>query len=540
MNPFKNVEAAHPKRHAFDLSYSKRFTTQIGKLVPIMCDEVIPGDTFKIGNEVLVRFEPLIAPIMQNIDVTTHYFFVPYRILDDGFEDFITGGVDGDSAGKLASEQAIPLWKPTDDDLQLYSLWDYLGFPIYDVATNTHNSLYPIDYPRRAYNHIYNEYYRDQTLIPEVPLDNINILHRSWVKDYFTSALPFQQRGTAPALPITGSGFTEFFGIFTDTQNYNTTNALALGGAYNLDPNSTLVPFKPIWDSTNAETKQNQANEFNKNMRHALNQNQINLQTTPTFDVNDLRLAFQIQLWMERNARAGARYIEHLKAQFGVAPKDERLQRPEYIGGTKAPVVISEVLQTSESQGSPQGNMAGHGISANGSFAGTYTAYEFGLIMGIMSIMPKPQYQDGINRQWLRQTRYDFPYPIFANLSEQAIMSAELYYRNDGALDEEIFGYQGRFDELRIKHDMICGDFRQSPNGVNPRDISFWTYSRKFGNRPSLNQDFIECRQSQMNQIFADITDDENPFIVSVANLIKAIRPIPELSNPGLIDHAGA
>ena len=209
------------------------------------------------------------------------------------------------------------------------------------------------------------------------------------------------------------------------------------------------------------------------NLYRVFNENTVDLSSASTFNVADLRLAFQIQKWMERNARAGARYTESLRAHFGVSPRDDRLQRPEYIGGSKSPVIVSEVLQTSSSDAtSPQGNMAGHGVSVASTFCGKYRATEHGLIMGIMSIMPRTMYQQGMDRQWLRRSRYDFYFPEFANLSEQAILNCELYATAVEATNKAIFGYQGRYDEMRTKRNMVCGQMRST--------FDYWHLGRIF------------------------------------------------------------
>jgi hypothetical protein len=250
-----------------------------------------------------------------------------------------------------------------------------------------------------------------------------------------------------------------------------------------------------------------------------------------TFDVSDLRLAFQIQKWMERNARAGVRYTEFLRAHFGVAPRDERLQRPEYIGGSKSPIIISEVLQTSQSTqgtaGSPQGNMAGHGLTADRTRAARYRVSEYGWILGIMSVMPRTAYQQGVNRQFLRRTKFDHYFAEFAHLSEQAIENVELVATNDENYNAGIFGYQGRYDELRYMPSRVCGNMRQL--------YDYWHLGRKFSltSPPLLNEEFIKCVPDK--RIFA--VQNEDGLIVNVANIIRAVRPMPIMSNPGLIDH---
>ena len=490
-NPFQEVRSLYPGRSVFDLSYEKKFTCDMGQLIPIQCDEVVPGDVLSIGNQMVVRFQPLVAPIMHEINAFCHYFFVTYRILWEEWEDFITGGVDGDDASVL------PTWNPTNTTIG--SLWDYLGFPTGIVPTGA----LPIDFVRRAYNRIYNEYYRDENLITEVAETSEIILNRCWEKDYFASALPWQQRGTAPALPISGTTKA----VFPASSEGIATSGYS---AWKYSSTKPTFLFTPDADS----------------IRGVLNNNTVDLASATTFNVSDLRLAFQIQKWMERNARAGARYTEFLKAHFGVSPRDDRLQRPEYIGGTKNSVVVSEVLQTSSTDATtPQGNLAGHGLVAGQGFAAKYHVQEYGLIMGIMSIMPRTAYTQGIDRQWLRRSRFDFYSPEFSNLSEQAIERAEIYASAVEAENRAIFGYQGRYDEMRVKRSQVCGLMRT--------DFDYWHLGRIFSSAPALNETFVKCVPSK--RIFA--VESEPGLVCNVNNIIKAIRPLPIQSDPGYIDH---
>ena len=508
---FKRTGSLMPGRSVFDLSYDKKMTADMGYLYPIMCDEVVPGDKFEIGNEIVIRFQPLVAPVLHEINAYVHYFFVPYRLLDDTWEDFITGGPEGDSVAVL------PRWDPTSYGIG--SLWDYLGFP---AAVKPTGRL-PLDFPRRAYNLIYNEYYRDENLIDEVALTNESILKRAWEKDYFTSALPWQQRGTAPALPISGSGNADFSSMaaayldtFFGTDTGHPAQAATTSSQVNLRSS----------DGTSITSLTNLRADVAQRKAVLTAGNTIDFGDAITFNVSDLRLAFQIQKWLERNARAGVRYTEFLGAHFGVHPRDERLQRPEYLGGSKNPVIISEVLQTSSTDTeSPQGNLAGHGISVGQTFCASYFAEEFGLIMGIMSVMPKPAYQQGLDRQWLRQTRYDFYFPEFANLSEQAIERVELYASAVETENKTIFGYQGRYDEMRVKRNQVCALMRT--------DFNYWHMGRIFASAPGLNQTFVDCDATK--RIFA--APSEPGLIIDIGNRIRAIRPMPIQSEPGLIDH---
>lgn len=478
---FSSVKNVHPGRSMFNLSYEKIFDGDMGVMYPCMHDDVVPNDIFKIGCQAIVRFPPLVAPILHDVTLKTDYFFVPYRILDDTFEEMLTNLDMG------VSSPVIPKWEPTD--YAEGSLWDYFGFP----AGVDPDGAYPMDYGKRAYNLIYNEYFRDENLIP-TPLDietaeDLQIC--AWEKDYFTAALPWLQRGSAPALPVSGSAVWPGF-----------------------EPSD---PFNMLGDLTESPRL-----PYNSDTLSVLNNNTL---TTSTFDISDLRLAFQIQKYLERDARGGARYTEWLRAHHGTSPTDDRLDRPEYIGGTRSPIIFSEVLQTSESGSTPQGNLAGHGIGVSDGFVGSYRAEEYGCIIGIMRIVPRPAYHQGINRQWLKDTRFDFFDPLFVNLSEQEVIRAELYADSSSTNNNTVFGYQGRYDEMRYKPNMVCGKLHSS--------LDHWTIVRNFSSAPILNQTFIECvpRKDYL------AAPSDSTFIVRFANLIKAIRPIPVMSEPGMIDH---
>lgn len=516
---FQNVSGLRPGRSVFNLSYTKLLACDMGQLIPIMADEMVPGDTFVIGNEVVLRLQPMVTPILHEVNLYIHYFFVPYRLLwaePNGWQTFISGGVDGNQAPTL------PRWSPSSTVLG--SLWDYLGFPI---GINPIGAL-PVKFPMQAYNFIYNEYYRDETQISAISLDTETIQKRAWEKDYFTSSLPWTQRGTAPALPIAGSAVWS--------------GPVAVGGQSLTWP--AVDGAGPI--AINYKTgATNPSNTGSKSMLEAgavsagsiaaanLNANTL---TNATFTISDLRLTTQIQKFLERNARAGSRYVEFLKAHFGVSPRDDRLQRPEYIGGSKSPVIVSEVLQThaspkdtNQAWTTAQGTMAGHGITADRNRIATYTAQEFGIIMGIMSVMPKPMYSQGIDRQWLSVTKYDYYFPEFAHLSEQAIIRAELYADGNSGNNNTVFGYQGRYDHHRIKRNLAVAKFAYGA----ALPYKGWLLSREFGSAPALNQAFIECVPRK--DFLA--SSSEPSCIVHVANIIKAVRPMPVEASPGMMDH---
>jgi len=496
---YQRTGSIKPGRSVFNLSYEKKFTGDMGVLYPIMCDEVIPGDVFTLGYECVLRAMPLVAPIIHQIDIVVHYFFDPYRLLFDDWEIFITGDTDGLDATTL------PTWDPSGaPQVGDGTLWDFL-YGIHGTQPDADSN--PLDFPRRAYFHIYNEYYRDQNLITEIDwtaapgtdVKDESLMKIAWEKDYFTAAATDQQRGTAPALPISG-----------------TTNAVwpAAGGANQttMSYDTTASPFPP----------------FHANDKDALENNTVDFSGATTFDVADLRLAIQIQRWQERNMRAGVRYEEFIKAHYGVRPGDDRLDRPEYIGGAKQPVIVSEVLQTESSDATtPQGTLAGHGISTDRRKIGTYRANEFGLIMGFMSIRPKPAYDQGLNRQWLRNTRYDFYSPEFANLSEQGILQREIFIDAVKANNETLFGYAGHWDEMRTKPNMLHGLMHTGES------FDHWHIARQFGAAPTLNETFVEM--TPRDDAWA--APSEPQFICNYANIIKAARPMPEISEPGMMDH---
>lgn len=572
---YNKVKALKPARNLFDLSHEWLATGDMGKLYPCCYMEMSPGDTFHIWQQIVTRMMPLNAPILHEIFLYTHFFFVPYRILWEEWTDFITGAVDGDEGGHTRTDYEetsvgkiidypsdvtpeLPRWNPTNNGVG--SLWDYLSFP---TGVKPAGAL-PLDFIRRCYNRIWNEYYRDENLQEEVSEDNEEILYRNWKKDYFTSALLNQQRGVAPAMPVSGS-----VNLLGDSQTVNQFTVFDFGSSYiglrfQLPPglNESLISvvgqvivvngtYQPATGSSSSTTFSTNANYADYRYYddtgvlevvysfNTVPQGTVLSATTSApprvvytevnstdevleagFDIKDLRQAFQIQKWLELANRGGVRYTEFLRSFFGVSPKDDRLQRPEYIGGTKSPIIISEVLQTSETQETPQGTMTGHGVGASRTYVGSYTATEYGIVMGLLSVMPTTKYTQGINKQWLRRSKYDFLFPQFTGLSEQAIEEAEIFATNDESNNKKVFGFGEIYDELRSMSSKIVGKMRTVFN--------YWHLARIFDSPPALNSDFIKCNPSK--RIFA--VQNEDGFIFDVANIIRAVRPIPKYGTP--------
>lgn len=547
MSVFSSVRGNDVGRSVFNLSHFKRFTCDMGQLIPVLFLECVPGDTMKIGCEAVTRFQPMVAPILDSVDMYVHYFFVPTRLLmndEKDWEKFLTGGKDGTD-----NSVSLPTWSflgysgiagdqfkyPFSNNIVTgkYSLWDYFGLPLgheSDVRTSNH----VLSFPQKCYNLCFNEFYRDENLVDEVNLSNSSILYRAWKKDYFTSALPWQQRGVSPALPISGTlpvTFVNPFDLSSFKLGKDSSTATILK-AGNVDSEHQYQSIGYLsYGSSPTFAAGSELTFARANLNGSAT---VDLADGTTFDVAVLREAFQIQRWLELNARAGVRYTEFLNAHFGIAPRDEVLQRPEYLGGTKSEIVVSEVLQTSASNdASPQGNLAGHGLGAMSDFICSYTAKEFGYIIGIASWMPKPSYQQGVNRIFSRRTKYDFYFPEFAHLSEQAVTKGEIYATGVEDHDNSIFGYQTAYAEMRYMPSINCADMRDT--------YSYWHLGRIFSSDPSLNAGFLTTNSAFSGGIRKDIfaVQNEPGLIVNFANVVEAVRPLPVYGTPGFIDHVG-
>ena len=572
-NIFDGVQGNNPNTNKFDLSYSNIFSAKVGLLYPVMCKEVYPGDVFKITDAVYAQVTPMVAPLMSDLDMYCHTFFVPYRLIygidtSDGkpiWEKFITGGEEGDYSTPL------PTWSPSWSVTAFSSdtIWDSIGNPMKYTANEkgfpTWSPLVPdasvsvSKAPMLAYNFIWNNFYRDENLQDEVDLDNEYLLYPCFRKDYFTSALEAQQRGTAPAIPISGSlpvsfsGSQSFSGVSSvsgslpvsyvgsdnlwlknNTSSTDVRSYLRIGSSSNSftgdtasivgNVNTFFVPADNYLSATGSLTGTSSGTVGSAGLAGS-----VDLSGATTFNVSDLRLAFAIQRMQELNMRAGVRYTEFLRAHFGVSPTDARLDRPEYIGGCVFPINVSPSIQTSAtSSDSPQGNKVGIASAVDSEYIGSYRSMEYGLIMTLVSIRPKPSYQQGISREWLRKTRFDYYAPEFANLSEQAVLNAEIYVDSSDGKDGDIFGYQAHWNELRCSNNINTGAVREQ--------YDYYTLSRKFGSRPALNADFVSLNHpSEYSRVFA--VQDEDQFIIAWSNLITAYRPIPAYGVPGLIDH---
>lgn len=571
MGVFSKVGGYKPSRTAFNLSHSNLVDMGFGELIPVGCIECIPGDTYRINSNIVGRLtSALNSPILADMDLIVEAFFCPTRLLqgsdanfdvpvgERNFEELLVGGKNGNE------DIEAPHYGLTQDSWVYFEnggIADVLGI---QPQTKIDIVDAPVVYPWRAYRWIWNEYYRFESLQEPVQvcqylgdgtntdssrIDDVDydkFLYRGWRRDYFTSALPYQQFGTSPAFDVNGTlpvdinlpGFTFTQGTgnvtftggrtFDSNQQYKgftgSGNTIVLSNGNSLDNSVVSGSVSLAGGSVSANGKATGT---------------VDLSNAVTFDISEIRTNFQIQKWMERNARGGVRYTEYLRSHFGVAPNDSRLQRPEFIGAFRMPWLVSEVLQTSATSdgSSPQGNQAGQSIALGRGKLGKYRCYEFGYIMFIASVVPKPQYQQGLPRMFSRKNRFDFYSPEFAHLSEQAILNKELFVTGDTTVDNDILAFQGIFNELRFLPSRVSRHMR-----TNAPEYSFdyWHLARYFASKPSYNKEFLEVgstesSKKELMRIFA--VQDENPFIVNFGFDIKAVRPLPYLAEPGLVDH---